>query len=319
MTTLEMTVRDSAMAAELIRSIEMVPADGGALPAFEAGAHVEVTLPDGTTRPYSLIAFDGPDAQPPRAFRVAVRLDEGGDGGSRYMHGLRAGDRVEISVPRNDFPLAADDAPALLIAGGIGVTPIISMAGALQAQGRPYRFVYAARSRAALAFGAELAAQHGDRLEVHCDDEAGGPLDLAPLIAGMAPGAHLYVCGPRPMIDAARAQAEAACVAPERVHFELFEAAAAAQGDTAFEVELASSGQVFTIPPGQTIIEVLEAAGVDLIHDCQRGDCGICQTDVLEGTPDHRDVVLSEAERAAGNVMQICVSRAKSPRLKLDL
>lgn len=319
MTTLEMTVRSSAMVAELIRDIEMVPADGCALPPFDAGAHIEVTLPDGTTRHYSLIAFDGPGTQPPQALLVAVRLEESGDGGSRHMHGLRAGDRVTVSTPRNDFPLAADGAPALLIAGGIGVTPIISMAGALRAQGHPYRFVYAARSRAALAFGDELAAQHGDNLELHCDDEAGGPLDLAPLIADMAPGAHLYVCGPRPMIDAARAQAEAAGIAPERVHFELFEAAAPAQDDTAFEVEIATSGQVFTIPPGQTIIEVLEAAGVDLIHDCQRGDCGICQTGVLEGTPDHRDVVLSEAERAAGNVMQICVSRAKSPRLKLDL
>ena len=121
------------------------------------------------------------------------------------------------------------------------------------------------------------------------------------------------------MIDATKAQAEAAGIAAERIHFELFDAPQEQEGDSAFEVELASSGEVFTIPPGQSIIDVLEAGGVDVMYDCQRGDCGICQCDVLSGTPDHRDVVLSEAERAAGNVMQICVSRAKSPRLVLDI
>lgn len=318
MPAMTLTVQETRDEADLIRGVELAAPDGQVLPPFAPGAHIEVTLPDGDTRPYSLIDIDG-SAAAPGVYRLGVRLEAESQGGSRYMHGLRPGDTVTVSEPENDFPLADDDAPALLVAGGIGVTPIISMATALQAAGRAYSFVYAARSRGALAFGEALAAQHGDRLSVHLDDEAGGPLDLDALVAAAPEGADLYVCGPRPMIDAARAAAERAGIPTARVHFELFESAAQAEGDTAFEVELASSGQVFTIPPGRTIIEVLEEAGIDLIYDCQRGDCGICQTDVLEGEPDHRDVVLSDAERAAGNVMQICVSRAKSARLKLDL
>ncbi|PQO23350.1 oxidoreductase [Rhodobacteraceae bacterium WD3A24] len=318
MPAMTLRVQDAQSEADLIRGIELVAEDASPLPPFTPGAHVEVTLPDGDTRPYSLVDFDGSCAAP-RSYRFGVRLEDDSAGGSRFMHGLAAGDTVTVSEPVNDFPLAEDGAPSLLLAGGIGVTPIISMAAALRAAGRDYRFVYAARSRPALAFGERLAAEHGDRLTVHIDDEVGGPLDVGGTIAAAPAGAHLYVCGPRPMIDAAREAAEQAGFGPERIHFELFESAAQAEGDTAFEVELASSGQVFTIPPGRTIIEVLEEAGIDLIHDCQRGDCGICQTDVLEGEPDHRDVVLSDAERAAGNVMQICVSRAKSARLKLDL
>ena len=139
-----------------------------------------------------------------------------------------------------------------------------------------------------------------------------------PLIASADPTAHVYVCGPKPMIDATRAAMDTAGRA-DLFHAELFENASHQSGDKPFEVEVASTGQIFTIPADKTIIEVLEAGGMDLVFDCQRGDCGICQTDVLEGTPDHRDVVLSKAERDSGKVMQICVSRALSARLKLDL
>jgi vanillate O-demethylase ferredoxin subunit len=233
------------------------------------------------------------------------------------MHRLRVGDTVRAQPPKCDFALRDHAAPALLLAGGIGVTPLISMATALREADRPFRLVHAARSRGASGFATALSAAFGDVVALASDDEA--PLDLDALMAGLEPGAQLYICGPRGMIEAARTAAAAAGVPGDRVHVELFTNDAAQGSDSAFEVEIASSGQVFTIPPGRTIIEVLEEAGVDLIHDCQRGDCGICQTDVISGTPDHRDVVLSEAERAAGNVMQICVSRARSPRLVLDL
>ncbi len=194
------------------------------------------------------------------------------------------------------------------------------MAAELKGRGSPYRFLYAARSESAMAFRAELEARHGSALMLHFDDQAGGPPELAPLIRTAAmEGAHLYICGPRAMIEAARRLAEAAAIPPARVHVELFDAPLAEAGDQPFEVEIASTGQVFVIPPGKSIIEVLEAAGIELVYDCQRGDCGICQTRVLAGIPDHRDVVLTEAERASNQVMQICVSRAKSPRLKLDL
>ena len=161
-----------------------------------------------------------------------------------------------------------------------------------------------------------LAEKLGEAFTLHCDD-ADSALDLDAVIATLG-DAHLYVCGPRGMIDAARATADAAGFPTGRIHFELFEAAPPPAADAAFEVQI-NAGSVFTIPPGKSIIEVLEENDVDVMYDCQRGDCGICQCDVLEGEPDHRDVVLSEAERAAGDVMQICVSRAKSARLVLDI
>lgn len=313
MSFMDLTVTTSEPVAESIRHLVLAP-DVGPLPGWTPGAHVDVALPDGTTRSYSLIDSAG-DRAAPGAYRLGIRLDPQGDGGSRFMHGLQPGDRLRVSAPKNGFPLVESDAPVLLVAGGIGVTPLISMAAALAASGRDWRMIYAARNRTALAFLDELPA---DRLTLHLDDQAGGPADLGPAISAAAPGTHLYVCGPRPMIDAARRLAEAAGFSPDRIHFELFEAAAPQSGDQPFEVEI-NDGRIFSVPPGQTIIEVLEAEGLDLIYDCQRGDCGICRTDVRAGTPDHRDVVLTEAERASGAVMQICVSRAKGGRLVLDL
>ncbi|WP_233270397.1 PDR/VanB family oxidoreductase [Chachezhania sediminis] len=311
-------VRLTVAEADLIRSVVLEAPDGSILPPFTPGAHVEVTIPDGTTRHYSLIDTDGSTAAP-KAYRLGIRLEDPGTGGSRFMHDLKEGDTVEVTGPKNEFPLADSDAPSLLIAGGIGVTPMISMATALAGDGRAFTFHYAMRNAGAGAFVDALTGAHGDRVVLHRDDEAGGPLDVAALIDAADPATHIYVCGPKPMIEAVKTAAEHRGFAPDQIHFELFESAAEQDGDTAFEVELASSGKVYTIPAGRTIIEVLEEAGEDLVYDCQRGDCGICQTDVLDGIPDHRDVVLTDAERASNAVMQICVSRAKSPRLKLDL
>jgi len=306
-------VHTCQMVAEATRELVLC-ADGAPLPGWTPGAHVDVHLPDGGTRSYSLIDSAGVWAAPV-AYRLGVRLETGGKGGSRHMHGLRPGDKLRVSAPRNGFALDASTAPALLVAGGIGITPLVSMAAALAAQGRDWRMIHAARHRGAVAFSGELSP---DRVTLHLDDVAGGPADLGPAIRAAASGTHLYVCGPRPMIDAARAHAEAAGFTPDRIHFELFEAAAAQTGDQPFEVQI-NDGRVFTVPAGQTIIQVLEAGGVDLIHDCQRGDCGICRTDVRAGTPDHRDVVLSQAERDSNTVMQICVSRARGGRLVLDI
>lgn len=314
---IDLCVASAEMVAERVRALTLEPV-AGALPGFEPGAHVEVSLPGGDSRPYSLIDWEG-KADAPVSYQLGVLLEQDSKGGSQFMHALKPGDRVHVGAPRNSFALAETDAPALLVAGGIGVTPLISMAAALKAGGRSYRVVYAARSVPAMAFRETLLERHGDALTLHFDDQAGGSLDLPTLLIDAAPGTHLYVCGPRPMMEAAREAALDAGFAPESIHFELFEKAAPQQGDQAFEVELASTGQAFTIPPGKSIIDVLEAEGIDLMYDCQRGDCGICQTEVLEGEPDHRDVVLSQAERDAGKVMQICVSRAKSARLKLDL
>lgn len=319
-----MTLTDLRVAAitpltDRIAAFDLVADDASALPALEpdwqAGAHIRVALPGGGDRAYSLIRF--PDDDAARRYRIAVQREEDGKGGSKFMHGLAVGDRLSITPPKCDFPLT--QAPALLLAGGIGITPMISMASALQDAGIAFDLHYCGRSRGVMAYTQALQTALGGALHLHCDDDPATAPDLAALVAGLGPDRHLYICGPRGMIDAARTHAETAGVKPDRVHVELFNNDSASDGDTAFEVELASTGQVFTIPPGRSIIEVLEAAGVDLIHDCQRGDCGICQTDVISGTPDHRDVVLTEAERASGKVMQICVSRAKSPRLVLDL
>lgn len=297
-----------------ITALRVGAQDGTPLEDFDAGAHIEFDLPTGGTRAYSLIRLEQAESAPSH-YQIAVQREDDGEGGSRYMHSLSVGDPVVFSAPKNDFPLDIS-APAVLVAGGIGVTPMISMASALRAAGQSVSMTFAGRSRSEMAYCDELQALLSNDLRLHCDDES-GLLDLDAVIAGLG-DAHLYVCGPRPMIEAARTKAETAGIAQSRVHFELFEAAGTEDGDTAFEVQI-NDGSVYTIPVGKTIIEVLEENDVDVMYDCQRGDCGICQCDVLEGIPDHRDVVLSEAERAEGDVMQICVSRAKSARLVLDI
>lgn len=300
-----------------IAEFELAASGGEALPEWQPGAHIRVALPEGGDRAYSLVAFDAARAGG-STFRIAVQLEPEGQGGSRFMHSLKAGDTLTVSPPKCDFPLDAK-VPALLLAGGIGITPMISMAAELAENGTPFELHYAGRTRDAVAYAAELGEAFGPALNLHFDDDPETALDLEALTGSIGPEGHLYICGPRGMIDAARTQAENAGIAAERVHVELFDNASAQDGDAPFEVELASTGQVFTIPPGRTIVEVLEEGGVELMHDCLRGDCGICQTDIISGTPDHRDVVLSDAERAEGKVMQICVSRAKSARLVLDL
>jgi ferredoxin-NADP reductase len=286
-------------------------ATGGALPGWEAGAHLKFALPENRARAYSLISF-GPVPDAPDTYAVAVQREEAGEGGSMAMHGLQPGDTIGATAPKCDFAVTPD-APAVLLAGGIGVTPLISMVAALKAASVPVVFHFSGRSRNAMAYLDALGDLLGDDLQLHFDDEPATALDLDAVVSAVKADQHLYICGPRGMIDAARAAAERAGIPPDRVHVELFEnTAAGAEGDQPFEVELASSGEVFTIPPGKIHHRGAGSrAGHDLMYDCQRGDCGICQTDVIAGIPDHRDVVLSAAERASGKVMQICVSRAK--------
>lgn len=309
----------------LIRGFTLRAKNGAALPAFTAGAHVrvQVTLPDGRSdwRHYSLInpLADAKATQAPDHFRIAVRREDEGRGGSRFMHSLQAGAALRIEPPKNDFALGPQTGCAVLVAGGIGITPLLSMAAQCKAEGREVRVVYAGRSRALMAFLPELDGLLGNALAVHADDEQGAPLDIPALLNGCGADDRLYVCGPKVMLDAVLAEAGTRGWPRERVHFELFTEQAAVAGDQAFEVVLSQSGQSHTVPAGQSILECLIAQGCDPLFDCKRGECGVCAVPVLEGEVDHRDYVLTAAERAAGNVIQICVSRARGQRLVLDL
>ena len=309
----------------LIHRIRLTGPQDEVLPPLASGAHLQLMVPGlPERRCYSIVHLTPAEAldAAPRAYWIAVRREEPSRGGSLWMHQLKAGDSVTVGEPRNEFPLHAPqpgEGPAVLIAGGVGITPIASHAAALTAQQRPFALHYSSRSREHLAMASELTALCGDALHLHADDEADTRLDLAALLDACQPNQPLYVCGPKGMINAAIAAARARGWADDHVHVELFVEAAVQQGDAPIEVELRASGMTLQVPANQTILEAMEAAGCDPLFDCRRGECGVCQASVIEGTPDHRDYFLSDSERASGKLIQTCISRAKSARLVLDL
>jgi len=280
--------------------------------AWAAGSHVELETSAGL-RSYSLIRWPNETID---HFRFAVKCEQPGMGGSQAMHNLRGGDVINAKDVRNNFELVDQTCPILLLAGGIGITPIISMAAELHEKDHPFQLHYAVRNAESAAYTAELMHYFGDRFHLYLDDT--NPIDLNDLITTNTDHTF-YICGPQGMINAARSLAENAKIPASKIHVELFANTESESGNTPFEVEIASTGQIVSVAENQTIVEALEEAGVDVMYDCQRGDCGICATDVIAGVPDHRDVVLSEAERSSNNIMQICVSRALSERLVLDL
>jgi len=315
---LSVRVAHKSLAAEDICVFELVAADGSALPPFEAGAHIDVQLPDGLTRQYSL-------CNPPHEthrYQIGVLRDAASRGGSRALHErVQVGQALAISAPKNHFALAPDARRSLLLAGGIGITPILCMAEALQARGAEFELHYCARSRGRAAFLDRLAAApFAARVATHFDDEAAAQrLDIAALLAAADEGTHLYVCGPRGFIDAVLAAARAAGWAEARLHVEFFTGSVVdGAGDTAFEVELKQSGRVVIVPAGVSIVQALGRAGIEVMVSCEQGICGTCLTPVLEGVPDHRDDYLTLEERAASDQMLLCCSRARTPRLVLD-
>jgi ferredoxin-NADP reductase len=311
---LRLRVQSATAETPVIRGLVFAP-EGGTFPSWGAGSHIRISLPGGGDRPYSLMAL--PDL-PKGCWALGVLREQPSTGGSSFMHALMIGDIVRASAPINNFGLHTGNTPAILLAGGIGITPILSMAAELQARGTPYRLHYAGRAPESLSFLLQLRAIGTDALSVHydCDESR---LDIAAAL-DRAPGeAHIYICGPAGMIEAVKKRAADKGFPTDRIHYELFKAEPATAADSAFEVELHSTGQIVTVAANQSIIDALERAGVDVLYDCRRGDCGICQCGVLLGTPDHRDVILSDEEKASNKVMQICVSRAKSERLVLDL
>jgi len=314
---LSVLARRKVSEADGICSFELCAADGEPLPGFSAGAHIDVHTPAGVVRQYSLC---NPPGERHR-YVIGVLRDAQSRGGSQAMHEhVQVGHTLRISEPRNLFALATEARSHLLIAGGIGITPILAMAHELSAQGADFALHYCFRSPARGAFLAALAdAPWAQHVTLH-DDSRGDRLDAAALLNAPAPDRHLYVCGPAGFIDAVLSAAHAAGWPEAHVHREFFSAAPTDRhGDQPFEVELARSGRVFQIPSQRSVFEVLDEAGVEIETSCEQGICGACVTRVLSGTPDHRDQFMSETEHAKNDQFTPCCSRAKSPRLVLDL
>lgn len=318
-TLLPLRVRALTWEAENVLGIELVPAEPDTLlPPVEAGAHIDLHLPGKLQRSYSLLNEPGER----RRYCIAVNRDAASRGGSRWVHeSLRPGAVLTVSAPRNNFPLAETAAQSVFIAGGIGITPILAMIRRLAALGRPWRLHYAARTRAHAAFVdtlRELAERGSGELDLRYDQEPGGrALDLGAIVGALPEGAHVYCCGPVGMLDAFE-QATAA-LPRERVHVEYFAAKEAAATGGGFRVTLRRSGRTLDVPPGQTLLDCLIAAGAEPPWSCREGVCGTCETRVLDGIPDHRDLVLSPAEQAKNDRMMVCCSGARSPTLVLDL
>lgn len=289
-------------------------AGGEPLPEWEPGAHLDLVLHENLVRQYSLCG----DPADRSVFQVAVLREPAGRGGSAYVHDeLAAGDVVRVRGPRNRFRLI--DAPRyLFLAGGIGITPLLPMVARADAQGSDWRLVYGGRSLASMAFHEELTARYGGRVSVRPKDE-GGHLDLDELLGRPQPSTTIYCCGPESLLAAV--EQRCARWSPGALHVERFSAKAVADAGeaTEFDVELARSGIIVTVPEDKSILEAVEDAGAPALSSCQEGICGTCETSVLEGVPDHRDSLLTDEERAANNTMMICVSRACTRRLVLDL
>jgi tetrachlorobenzoquinone reductase len=289
--------------------------DGAALPPYQPGAHIDIHLPNGLIRQFSLLnPNDKPDS-----YAVGIKLDAASRGGSRYIFDeLRVGHAVKISAPRNNFPLVENAEHVVLFGGGIGITPIWCMAQRLEALNRSWELYYSSRSRADMAFIATLEAFGPERVHLHLDDEADGKfLDIVGAIAKAPANAHFYCCGPNPMLKAFE---DAAAGRPKHnVHVEYFTPKAEAATSGGFWVELARSGEEYYIPEGKKILEVLYEAGCDVDYSCELGICGECVTRVISGIPEHRDSVLSEEEQAANDKVMICCAGCKSERLVLDM
>ncbi len=318
---IEVTIQSRRQAADGIVALELVPLPGGSLPRFEPGAHVDVHV--GTAGGAALVRQYSLSNDPAEANRyvLGVLLEPESRGGSAGIHTLFVkGHRVRISAPRNNFSLVPGAKHSVLMAGGIGVTPLLAMAHHLQAQGADFELHYCSRSRARTAFLEDIAAsRYADRVHVHHDD---GPpeqkFDTVKDLPPAAPGTHLYVCGPKGFMDWIIAGAKARGYADSNIHLEYFTAEVSAEGDT-FEVECRRSGKTLKIPSGKTMAEVMTAAGIDVALSCEQGVCGTCLTDVLEGTPDHRDMYQTDEEKAGNKQITPCCSRSLSARLVLDI
>jgi phthalate 4,5-dioxygenase reductase subunit len=297
-----------------IHLFELRHPQGADLPPFTAGAHVTVRSPNGSLRKYSLCN----DPAERGRYVIAVRRDPAGRGGSvDLVDNTRVGDTVELSAPHNAFDLAEKAPSFILIAGGIGITPLIAMARQLNGEGRRYQLYYLTRSAGHTAFLEELAGEEfAGKVIVHHDGgEPVNSYDLWPILEKPS-GAHVYCCGPRPLLEAVRDMT--GHWSPAAIHFESFidAGAAARPEDKTFTVLLAKSGDRIEVPPGVSILEAMRARGHEAPSSCESGTCGTCRTRLVSGEADHRDLVLMDDEKA-GQIM-ICVSRAVSAEIAID-
>ncbi len=309
-----LTVADCAPLAEDVLRLSLADPDGRPLPDWTPGAHLDLLFDD-YERSYSLCG--DPDRKD--RFDLAVLREADGRGGSAHIHErFAAGQTVRVRGPKNHFPLDESASEYVLIAGGIGITPILAMADRLKRLGKPYALHYAGRSRASMAFLDRIERDHGAALYLYPKDE-GRRLDLPAVVGSPRAGRQVYACGPERLLDALT---DLCADWPEGLlHMEHFSAGAAAldpEKEEAFEAELADSGFTLTVPPDKTLLQVLREAGVDAASDCEEGLCGTCEVPVVAGDPDHRDKVLSQAERAENTRMMACCSRA-SGKVKLAL
>lgn len=313
-TELDLVVARRTDEADRVVSLELRRPDGAPLPAWTPGAHIDLLLDDGLVRQYSLCSTP----QDPHVWRVGVLRVPDSRGGSRHVHDtLHEGTVVRVRGPRNNFPLVPAERH-LFIAGGIGITPLVPMLEEAGRTGSDWQLVYGGGSLTSMAFRKELVLRHPGRIRLHPQDED-GLLDLDALLTTPRPGTLVYCCGPEGLLRAV----EERCAAwpAGSLHLERFvarEQTAPVLNET-FEVELAESGLTVTVPPDRSVLQAIEEAGVKVPTSCREGTCGTCETDVLEGTVDHRDSVLTPEEQAAHDTMMLCVSRAACPRLVLGI
>jgi vanillate O-demethylase ferredoxin subunit len=317
----ELTVKVERKSVEAVDicTFELVDVNGRPLPAFSAGSHIDVHLPNGITRQYSLCN----DPAESHRYLLGVLRDPASRGGSQAMHDVVSeGQVLRISAPKNHFSLAHEASRSLLLAGGIGITPILCMAERLAVVGAEFEMHYATRSRDRTAFHERIkASPYAARVQFHFDDGAPAQkLDVGPLLAAPQPGVHVYVCGPKGFMDAVLSTARANGWPEAQLHYEFFSAEIArSDSDATFQVKLASSGRIVVVPNDKTVVQALADAGVEVLTSCEQGVCGTCLTRVLEGEPDHKDMYLTPEEQAANDQFTPCCSRSKSPMLVLDL
>jgi ferredoxin-NADP reductase len=320
---LDVVVRAVTQLTPRIREYLLAAPDGGPLPAYEAGSHIELLInPAGigeTVRHYSLLGGTALLDDGRMAYRIAVQREDRARG-SAHIHGSFAvGTHLAILPPKNEFRLDHRDGKSLLIAGGIGITPIFAMLRSLVHRKRHFEIIYTGRSRSEMAYVQEVAQLGGSKAQIYCNDESASPLDVKALLAAQAADCKVYVCGPAGLIDATHAAAAALGWDAQRVGSELFTPPPAGD-EVAFEVLLKQSGKTVQVGPNTSILDALKNAGQFPLFDCRRGECGLCPLPVLEadGPLIHRDRYLSDEEKASGKTLCICVSRLQGSRLVLD-